>query len=108
MNKENWNNLKIIYGLDLIVFGIVLACHLFIESFNFNDYWLLFIALPSLVDIIMNKINIVNTSVFILSTSLLSYFVFNNIWASLVTLAVLLGLLLLFGKSLAKKEQPKQ
>lgn len=99
MNK----NLKIIYGLDLIVFGIVLACHLFIDKFNFNDYWLVFLVAPSLVDIILNKINAINVSLFVISTSILGYFIFNNIWVALITFVILVGLLLVIVKPKQKE-----
>ena len=102
MEKSKINNLKIIYGIDLIAFGIVLACHLFIEKFNFNDYWCLFIVIPSLLDIILNKGNIFNLSLFIISASVFGYFLFNTGWACLIVLIILIGLLLLFSKYICK------
>lgn len=94
MDKKRSNNLKLIYGIDLILFGIILACHLFIKQFNFNDYWFVFIILPALADIILNKPDTFNVSLFVLSTSLLGYFIFNNILVSLVILVILSGILL--------------
>ena len=88
MDKKKIDNLKLIYGIDLILFGIILACHLFINTFNFNDYWFLFIVLPALADIMLNKIDSFNASLFILSTSILGYFIFDNILVSLIILVI--------------------
>lgn len=99
MNK----NLKMIYGIDLIVFGVVLACHLFIDKFNFNDYWFAFLAIPSLIDLLVNKLNAFNVSLFVVSTSILGYFVFNNVWVALITFVILVGLLLVFIKPKEKE-----
>lgn len=104
MDKKKIDNLKIIYGLDLILFGIVLACNLFIESFNFNDYWFLFLVFPALADIIVNKVNSFNISLFILSTSLLGYFIFDNIIVSVIVLVILIGICLVFSRFLVKEE----
>jgi len=98
MEKSKINNLKIIYGLDLIVFGIILACHLFVDKFNFNNYWCLFLVIPSLLDIILNKGNVFNLSLFIISASVFGYFIFNNGWACLIVFIILIGLLMLFSK----------
>ena len=108
MGKREINNLKIIYGIDLIAFGIVLACHLFVNNFNFNDYWSLFVVVPSLVDVILNKSNIFNLSLFIISSSIFGYFIFNNGWASLIILAILIGMVLVFGKFIAKGEKTQE
>lgn len=98
MKKDN--NLMIIYGVDLVLFGIVLALHLSIKKFNFNDYWCLFLTLPAIVDIALNKLNIINGSLLVVSASLLGYFIFNTLWASVVVFAILIGLILIFGKKL--------
>ena len=108
MDKKQINNLKIIYGIDLILFGVVLACSLFIKGFNFNDYWFLFLVLPSLADIVLNKINSFNISLFILSTSLLGYFIFNNVLISLVVLVISIGLCLIFSSFLVVEDQNKK
>ncbi len=99
------NSLKIIWGFDLIVFGIVLACQLFVDKFNFNDYWMLFLVLPSLADLIMNKGDVFNISLFIMSTSVFSYFIFNTIWACLIVLVILLGVLLISSKFIMRKKE---
>ena len=106
MEKKS-NNLKMIYGIDLIAFGIVLACHLFVDKFNFNDYWCLFVVVPSLIDIILNKANFFNLGLFIMSTSIFGYFIFNNVLVSLIIFIILIGLLLVFGKYIIKKEEVK-
>lgn len=103
MNKKEVDNLKIIYGIDLIVFGIILACHLFIDSFNFSDYWLLFLTLPALADLIVNKFNVFNVSLFIISTSILSYFIFDTGWACIIVIIIMLGVMLLISR-FTKKE----
>ena len=107
MNKNKVNNLKLIYGIDLILFGIVLACHLFIESFNFNDYWFLFLVIPALMDIIFNKVDLFNGSLFILSTSMLGYFIFDNILVSLIILVILIGVSLVFSRFFIKEDEIK-
>ena len=86
----------------MIIFGVVLTCHLTIEKVNFNDYSCLFLVVPSLADVIINKINVFNLSLFITSTSILEYFVFNSLWACLIVLAILIGMILLFDKYLRK------
>lgn len=103
MNK----NLKTIYGIDLIAFGIVLACHLFIDKFNFNDYWFVFLAVPSFIDVLLNKINAFNVVLFVVSTSILAYFIFNNVWGALITFVILVGLLLVLVKPKEKEVKIK-
>lgn len=105
MKKDN--NLMVIYGIDLVAFGIVLALHLSIEKFDFNDYWCLFLTIPAVIDIVLNKLNIVNGSLLVISASLLGYFIFNTLWASVVIFVILIGLILIFGRKLSKKSNNK-
>ena len=107
MDKKRIDNLKLIYGIDLILFGIVLTCHLFIKSFNFNDYWFTFIILPASLDMILNKPDTFNVSLFVLSTSLLGYFIFNNILVSLVIFVILIGILLVLSGLVFKDKTEK-
>lgn len=100
MNNKKRENAKLIWGTNLIIFGIVLSCHIFIDKFNFNDFWCLFIVVPTLVDIVLNKKNIFNLSLFITSSSVFGYFLFNNLWACFIIAVILVGLLLVFGKYL--------
>ena len=104
MEKKYKDNLKLIYGIDLIVFGIVLACHLFIESFNFNNFWLLFVCLPALAEMILNKRTVLNISVFILGFSLLGYFVTNKVLVAFVVLLITIGVFILLDRFIPSEE----
>ncbi len=106
MNDKERNNLKIIYGIDLIIFGIVLALHLS-KVFDFNKFWCLFLVVPSIVDIALNKLNVFNGALLLISAPLLSYFVSKNFWVPVVVLVILVGVLLLVGKYLKPKEEKK-
>ena len=108
MDKKVLNNLKNIYGVDLIVFAIVLSLHLFVDGFNFNGFWSLFIVLPSLVDVVLNKGNIFNLSLFIISSSVFGYFIFDTAWACLIVFVALIGLLMLFGKQIMRKNKVEE
>ena len=105
MKKYFVNNLKFIYGVDLILFGIVLALHLSIKNFNFNNYWFIFLVLPSLADILLNRLNILNGAIFVLSASTLGFYIFHSFWASVVVFVILVGLILVFFKQLTKKNK---
>ncbi len=104
MKKYFPTNLKFICGVDLILFGIVLALHLSIKNFNFNNYWFIFLVLPSLVDILLNRLNVLNGTIFVLSASTLGYYIFHSFWASVVVFVILIGLILIFSKKLTKRE----
>lgn len=110
MIDKKRENYKLICGITLIAFGVILACHIFIDSFNFNDFWCLFVVVPTLIDIILNKKNILNLSLFIASSSIFGCFLFDNLWVGFITAIILIGILLVFGKYLPSelKEENKK
>lgn len=104
MKKYFASDLKLICGVDLILFGIVLALHLSVKNFNFNNYWFIFLVLPSLADILLNRLNILNGTIFVLSSSALGFYIFNKFWAGVVVFVILVGLILIFSKQLTKRK----
>jgi len=98
--KNYGSNLKYIWGINLVIFGLVILGDIYgWHTFSFGNYIGLFILLPGIASLILNGPLISNIIVSLIGAALFIALNFDNINVPVVAavLIIVVGLLTIFG-----------